>query len=96
MAGHLNKDHAKSIARKLHATIYDNGAHDLAVVEYKGVEIVSFGIRKGSAKELGHGHLPEDLHINQYQCRKMAECFITERAYIQILIEKGIIEEDQP
>ncbi len=64
----LTKDHAKSIAKKLGATI-DTGkkAHDIACVYHKGVLIASFGIRRGSDRNLGHGHIPKDLHLSPRQ-----------------------------
>ena len=44
----LNKQDAMKIARKLHAEIdTSTRAHDIAVIYEAGIELVSFGLRRG-------------------------------------------------
>lgn len=53
----LNKQDAMKIAKKLEAEIDTSPrAHDIAVIFEDGVEVVSFGLRRGK-KDLGHDHI---------------------------------------
>jgi len=72
----VNKQHAKSIARKLKAVIdKSDGAHDIAYVyDDNGKLLTNFGIRRGSKKSLGHGHIPNDLGMNQHDTLRLANC----------------------
>jgi hypothetical protein len=70
-------------------------AHDLAQVFYKGALIVQFGIRRGSSKSIGHGHLPEDLHLTPHQTLELARCPLSYDEWVSLMKEKGLISEDQ-
>ena len=83
----INKQHAQSIARKLKATIDKTGkAHDLAYVYHHGVLIASFGIRRGSRPSLGHGHISNDLGMNQHDTLRLANCPMSREEWIQRVI----------
>ena len=69
-------------------------AHDLAQVFYKGELIVQFGIRRGSSKDTGHGHLPEDLSLTPHQVLELARCPLSYEAWVSLMQEKGLIREE--
>ena len=81
----INKQHAKSIARKLKATIDKSSkAHDIAYVyDDEGTLLASFGIRRGSKKSLGHGHIPNDLGLNQHDTLRLANCPLSREEWIR-------------
>ncbi len=71
----ITKDHAKKIAKKLKAVIDQSPkAHDLACTCHGGRLIATFGIRRGSRKSLGHGHIPEDLQLSPHDTLRLANC----------------------
>jgi hypothetical protein len=65
MANVITREHAEKIVKKLQAVNEStkNSAHDTYVVYHNDVEIASFGIRRGSKKDIPHGHIPDELHI---------------------------------
>jgi hypothetical protein len=89
----ITKDQAKKIAKKLRAKIDTSGkAHDLAIVYYQGRRIASFGIRRGSKKDLPHPHIPDDLHINLHNAVQLANCPLRLEQWLEMLAAQGIIE----
>ena len=88
----LNKEDARKIAKKLEARI-DTGAraHDIAVVYHEGVEVVSFGMRRGR-KDLGHDHLMRSLFVTPREARKLADCTLAREDWIDKMKAKGLIE----
>jgi hypothetical protein len=79
----------RKIAKKLYAKIATKrSAHDMVEITYEGILIAQFGIRRAS-KEVGHGRLPNDLHLSQKQCKELAQCPMTKDKYFSILKEKG-------
>lgn len=83
--------------KKLKAeVITKRSAHDLAQVFYQGALVVQFGLRRGSSKDTGHGHLPEDLHLTPHQTLELAQCPLSYDEWVILMTEKGLIsEEDQ-
>ncbi len=81
----INEQHARSIANKLKADIDTSGkAHDIAYVyDDDGNLLASFGIRRGSKKSLGHGHIANDLGINQHDTLRLANCPMSREEWIQ-------------
>lgn len=66
-------------------------AHDLAQVYYKGILVVQFGLRRGSSKDSGHGHLPEDLYLTHHQTLELARCPLSYEDWVSLMREKGVI-----
>src|SRR5688572_12208662 len=89
----ITKDHAKAIAKKLKA-IMDSSpkAHDLARVYHQGVLIASFGIRRGSNRNLPHGHVPKDLHLSPRQTLLLAQCPLSAEQWLAILRQDGWLD----
>lgn len=91
----ITKEHAEKIASKLKAKIITNrAAHDLAQVFYNGVLVVEFGIRRGSNKGLGHGHIPDDLSLTKHQTLDLARCPLKYERWVEIMQEKGLIPRE--
>jgi hypothetical protein len=90
----LNKDHAQKIAKKLKARIHHGSAHDIAVVEYEGKHVADFGIRRGSRRDQGHGHIPCSVHLNLRDTLSLAQCALSYDQWIQRMKAKGLIEVD--
>ena len=89
----MNKDHAEKIARKLNAEIVTNkGPHDLAIIRHDdGHILVTFGIRRGSRKSLGHDHIPKDLHFSPHKCLGLAQCPVSREDWLGRLREIGLL-----
>ena len=90
----LNKDDAQKIAKKLKARIHPGSAHDIAVIEYDGKHVADFGMRRGSRRDQGHGHIPRDIHLNLRDALSLAQCTLSYEQWIQRMKEKGLIESD--
>jgi hypothetical protein len=91
----INKDHANAIAKKLGANIVTRKkAHDLARIYHNGVLIATFGIRRGSDRNLGHGHIPKELHLSPRQTILLAQCTMTVEQWLEILRDGGWIDEE--
>jgi hypothetical protein len=68
-------------------------AHDIAVVYHQGVQIANFGIRRGSNREAGHDHIPQQIFVSSRQARLLGQCPMSRDEWIKVLRDKGIIEE---
>jgi hypothetical protein len=91
----IQKREALSIAKKLGAFIDTDGAHQIAFAEYKGVTVITFGIRHGAKS--AHGHLVGrygDLRVNETKVLKLANCTMSKDEYFQELMKIGEIEDD--
>jgi len=89
--GKLTANDAWAIATKLKAEIVTKKkAHDLAKIMHNGVQIAQFGIRRGSG-ELGHGHIPKDIHLGPHETKLLAQCRISREEWLALLKKKGII-----
>jgi hypothetical protein len=92
MARIITKDLAKKILRKLKAMNVKPGkAHDLYAVEHGGRIIASTSLRRGSDRDLGHDHMPKDLHISPRNAKLLGQCPLSRDAYIALLREQGLI-----
>jgi hypothetical protein len=91
----ITKEHALKIVKKLEAQVVsrDKKAHDIAMVFHSGRCIATFGIRRGSEKDLGHDHISRDLHLGPHKARLLAQCPLTRDKWVQIMKEKGLIAE---
>ncbi len=98
----ITKDHAKDIQRKVtdprkHLTTRldtSGKAHDMVCVYYKGNRILEFGIRRGSNRNQGHGHLKNQLHLNERNLLRFAECTLSIEEWIAILRDLKVIDDD--
>ena len=89
----ISKQLASRIAKKLRATVRKRSgkAHDLALVYHEGKLIATFGIRRGSRKNLGRDHVPRQLHLRASQARLLGQCPLQREDWIAILAEKGLL-----
>ncbi len=95
MALQITKELAVKIIAKLKAVKTKSGkAHDDYSVEHKGVVIALTSLRRGSAKDLGHDHMPKDLHIGPNKAKLLGQCPLSLKGYIDFLKEQGLVEED--
>jgi len=91
----ITKEHAQKIVKKLDAKVVKNRtAHDRAEFYYNGVLICTFGIRRSSSKSIGHGFIPNDLHLTHHETLDLANCPLSLEKYISILKEKGLIADE--
>lgn len=92
----ITKQHAEKIIKKLQAEVVTaRKAHHLAEFYYKGILVASFGVRRASSKDTGHGFIPEALHISHHQTLELANCPLSFEQYVEILKTKGLIVEDE-
>jgi hypothetical protein len=96
MARIITKELAARILKKLKATkIGSGGAHiDYEIVDFHGRIIAITSLRRGSNKELGHDHMPDDLHIGPGKAKLLGQCPLSRKQYIKILQDKGDAEPD--
>ena len=89
----LTKEHALKIAKKLKADIDErkNRPHDLARIYYGEKLVTSFGIRRGSKKNLGHDHIPSQIYASPRNTRLLADCPLSREDWVKSLKEKGWI-----
>lgn len=89
----ISKDDAEAIARKLHAVLDSrkNRPHALAKIYHENRLIAHFGIRHGSSRNAGHGHIPNDLHVSFRDVKMLAQCPMSREQWIEKLREKGKI-----
>jgi hypothetical protein len=92
----INKQHAKSIARKLKAVVdTSGGAHDIAYIyNDDGKLLASFGIRRGSKKSLGHGHIPNDLSLNRLDTLRLANCPMSREDWLERITPSEEAKDD--
>jgi hypothetical protein len=87
----FTQQHAEAIAKKLKCHMREGRAHRHADVFENGRLIATFGIRRAS-KEVGHGHLPKDLHLTQKQCRDLHDCTFSREGYIELLHARRLVD----
>jgi hypothetical protein len=68
--------------------------HDLYVVYEKGAAVALFGIRRGSQKNLGHDHIPKQIHVNAFKAKQLANCPMSRDQWIEELKNKGLLPEE--
>ena len=93
MARIITEELAQKIAKKLSAQVVKSGgAHDIAYIYFNDQLVAEFGIRRAPDKDLGHDHVPRDLHISPSQAKRLGQCPLKVEQYFQILADKGLIE----
>jgi hypothetical protein len=90
----LNRDHADKIAKKLKARKHQGSAHEIAVIEYDGKYITEFGLRRGSKKDQGHGHVPASIYLSLRDALALAQCSLSYEDWVQRMKDKGVIKEE--
>jgi hypothetical protein len=97
MARIITKELVEKIADKLKATKIKsrNKVHDEYAVEHEGRIIAIISIRRGSAKDQGHDHIPRDLQIRPSQARFLAQCSWSREDYLESLRERGLLGEEE-
>jgi hypothetical protein len=83
----ITREHAQKIADKLDCRLSEGKAHTTAEVWEGEILVARFGIRRGS-KELGHDHLPSELHLKRKECKELYECTLDRPAYIRLMRER--------
>jgi hypothetical protein len=93
--GQINKQDATRIAAKLLAKqLSSGGAHTVMGVFYKDVLIAQFGIRHGSNKDQGHGHVPRSIYVSPNYAKQLAVCTKSNQQWIELMKDKGHISDD--
>jgi len=87
----ITKELALKIAKKLEAKIEARGRHDFALIMYEGKLVAEFGIRRGSRKDAGHDHVPEQIFLRPQQARFLGQCPLSREEWIGIATAKGYI-----
>lgn len=93
----LTREHADKIVKKLKAQVETSrrSGHDIATVYYKDEPVLTFGMRRSSRKDTGHGHLTEDLFLPAFQVQRLANCPMTYEEWVRRMKEKQVIVEDE-
>ena len=92
MARIITKELAEKIVRKLGAVRQQAGkAHDIFGVFHEGRLIASFGLRRGSEKDKGHDHIPNDLHVGPGFAKAFAQCSKSKDDWLAVLRAKGLL-----
>jgi len=88
----ITKELALEIVKKLKAKVVKRAkAHDIALIEHEGRIIAQFGIRRGSKKDLGHDHIPEQIFLRPKQAKELGQCPLSGEDWIRIITEKGMV-----
>ena len=87
----LTREHADKIVKKLKAKVEKSlrSGHDLATIYHNDEPVLSFGLRRASSKDTGHGHLTEDLLLNAFQVQRLANCPMTVEEWVGRMKERG-------
>jgi hypothetical protein len=94
MARIITKELALKILAKLNAVMVRAGkAHDDYSVEHEGVVVAITSLRRGSGKDLGHDHMPRDLHIGPSKAKLLGQCPLSRDEYIDLLRAKGLVQD---
>jgi len=92
----ITKELALRIVKKLNAKMHPrpDRPHDLACVYEGGKLIAQFGIRRGSNKEQGHDHIPDQLFVRPREAKLLGQCPLSRKEWVSILAKKGMVEQD--
>lgn len=93
--GQINRDDAEKIAAKLQAiSLASGGAHRVMGVFHNDKLIAQFGIRHGSNKDQGHGHVPRSIHVAPRFAKELSVCTKSHQQWVDLMKEKGHIEDE--
>lgn len=100
MARQITKELAERIVAKLRARrspdVRRGSPHDLYDFEFDGVLVLQLSVRRGSAKDLGHDHMPKELRLGPGQAKRLGQCPLSLDEYVAILRDKGVIGPEPP
>ena len=92
MARIITKELAEKIVRNLGAVRQQAGkVHDIYGVIHNGLLIASFGLRRGSEKDKGHDHIPNELHVGPGFAKAFAQCSKSKADWLGVLRAKGLL-----
>jgi hypothetical protein len=92
----IDKEHARKIVKKLGADVQTGRkAHDLARVVVDGVLVTTFGIRRGSSKSLGHGHIAHDLFLSPHDTIRLANCPMSREEWVRRMRAAGRAPQEE-
>lgn len=92
----ITRDVAEAIAKKLGAEIdASTPNHVLAYVYFNGRVVASFGIRRTSKRDKGHGHVPREISANQKFALELGRCTKYRDDWIELMKEKLIIDPEE-
>ena len=88
----LTKDDALAIAKKLKGDVQTGRkAHDYCCVKHDGKFVCRFGIRRGSSRDAGHDHIPNELHVSPRIAKGLAICTVSRDEWIHRMQEKNLL-----
>ena len=87
----ITRELAERIARKLQARFKRGTKHDIAQIWVEGKLVASFGIRRGSKRDQGHDHVPQQLYVPTGKARLLGECPLSAEEWVEMMREKGIV-----
>jgi len=96
MARIITKELALKIVKKLNAVPLRSRskAHDLYEVQFNGVAVAVVSVRRGSKKDLGHDHIPRDLHLGPNDTKQLGRCPFSVEDYYRHLRGLGLLPEE--
>jgi hypothetical protein len=65
-------------------------AHDIAEIFHQGRLVATFGIRRGSNKNLGHDHIPHQIFLRAREAKLLGQCPMSKEQWLQIITGKGM------
>jgi hypothetical protein len=88
----ITSELAKKIADKLKAEKQPSGssAHDLYVVSEDGEALCFFSIRRGSRKNLGHDHIPGEIHVGPSKAKRLGQCPMSRDEWLEEMRGQGL------
>jgi len=89
----INKELAEVIAKKLGGECKEKRRHIWVTIRHNGVLIAQFGIRRSPDKELGHDHIPAQIHLHQRQTKLLGQCTMTQQEWIEEMTRQGYIRQ---
>jgi hypothetical protein len=89
----LTKDHALLICKKLKAVNESSkgSAHEKFCVYHEGILLGFVGVRHGSKKDQGHGHIPKDLNVSPRFAWEMGTCTKSLEDFLTCMREKNLL-----
>lgn len=75
------------------AEIQSRRKHDMAIVRYDGRIVARYGIRR-ARQEMGHDHIPRQLHVSRQRALALARCSLDRDGYFTILSEQGLLPKE--
>jgi hypothetical protein len=90
----ITRELARKILKKLKSkkTGKKGAAHTEYAIEHEGQIVALTTLRHGSEKDLGHHHMPGDLHVGPNFAKGLGQCPRSRNDYIRNLQEQGLIE----